>query len=117
MPKCPHPGCNKSTIFKRNLICANCDSSRHAPHVGATFGNQLSSKSTKQVHQNTINNLVNLSALQSDEVHTSSPPVQHFHTCSSSDRSNTDYSSGGCSSDGYSGGGGDFSGGGSGSDY
>lgn len=123
MPKCPHYGCGKSAIFKRNLKCGSCDSSRHAPRVGASFGNQQSSQITAQTHQDTVNNLAYLSLLQTDnsEVHTSSPPTQHIHSCKSSEQSSTDYSSGGysggCSSEGYSGGGGDFGGGGSGGDY
>lgn len=122
MPKCPHFGCEKTAIFRRNLRCGNCDSSRHAPRASATFANN-SSQTTSQAQHDTINNLAYLNLLQQDssEVHTSSPPTQPINSCNSTEQSSTGYSSGGyssgCSSDGYGGGGGDFGGGGSGSDY
>lgn len=108
MPRCPHFGCNKTALFKRNLRCGNCDSSRHAPRINANFSNQHSS----QTNLDNINNLALMSALQSDEVHTSSPPIQHFNSCDSSDQPSAGYSSndysGGCSSESYSGGGGEY---------
>ena len=119
MPKCPFPGCNKSAILKRNLRCNSCDGSRHAPRMGASFGNSYSGQNAAQSHNDTSLSLA-LSSMQT-EVHTSSPPVQHIHSCDSSEQSSTGYStggySGGCSTDNYNGGGGDFGGGGSGSEY
>lgn len=115
MPKCPHPGCNKAAIFKRNLRCSSCDSSRHAPRMGTSSSNSFSNQSTAQSHHDTSLSLA-LNSMQ-NEVHTSSPSVQHIHSCDSSKQSSSGYSTGGCSTDSYSGGGGDFGGGGSGGEY
>lgn len=102
MPKCPNYGCNKTAIFRRNLRCGNCDSSRHAPRAGSSFD----STTTNQTN-NHLNDQIQV--LQLTSIDPDPQPVRE----SSCKPIETNYSS--CSADSYNGGGGDF--GGSGGEY